>query len=279
MREETLLTGRDQRLRGHLWTEDGDAQGVVIIVHGLGDHGGRYHQLARQLTRHGWNVLAFDLPGHGLSPGRRGRISHYDDLLADIAQVRQTVTRQLPGARQVILGHSMGGNLALSYVLRRQQLDPAPMELAGLVLCGPMLLPPNPPPRPQIFAAWLTGRLIPWLTVGRPVDVSLLTQDADCGRAIQNDSLMHSRISIYLATQLLSQGRWAIDHARNVDVPSLIMYGEEDQLIDRSACEHAAVRIGPQATLVRWPNSRHDLFHETMRDQITERLIQWLETL
>lgn len=279
MREEILWTGRDNRLHGRLWSVDSDIAGVVIIVHGLGDHGGRYEELARLLTDRGWNVFAFDLMGHGLSPGARGSIDRYDGLLSDIAHACHTVGRRHPDADQVILGHSMGGNLALNFVLRRNQFEPVRSNLVGLVLCGPMVLPPAPPPRPHIFAAWLTGHLLPWVHITKSVDADRLTRDAGRAELVRRDPLMHSRFSIYLATQLLSQGRWALDHARNVDVPTLIMHGEDDELIDQSACEHLAIRIGELATLVRWPHMRHDLFHETDRAEVSERLAAWLGEL
>lgn len=279
MREEVLQTGRQRQLHGRLWTVDGADRGTVIVVHGLGDHGGRYEELASHLGKRGWNVFAFDLIGHGRSPGSRGRADSYDGLLADLAEARRTVAERCPGQQQVILGHSMGGNLALNYALRWRQFDSDLGPLLGLVLCAPMLMPPTPPARPQIFAAWLTGHLLPWLRVGKPVAVEHLTQDPARGESIRNDELMHSRISIYLATQLLSQGRWALDHARDVDVNTLIMHGEDDQLIDQSACHHVAIRIGPKAELVRWPAMRHDLFHETMRNEIADRLADWLDGL
>lgn len=289
MREEVLYTGRRQRLHGRLWRTDREMRGVVIVVHGLGDHGGRYKELAQALCDAGWAVFAFDLIGHGRSPGSRGRAKRYDGLLSDVAHARKTVADKLP-LGQVLLGHSMGGNLALNYLLRREQFerDTADSRVSGrskldeplgLALCAPMLLPPSPPPRPHIFAAWVTGHLFPWVRLGKPVDTSHLTQDPVRAEAIREDPLMHSRFTVYLATQLLSQGRWALDQARNVNVPTLIMYGEDDQLIDRSACEHASIRIGADADLVAWPKMRHDLFHETERAQITARLIEWLEQL
>ncbi len=216
MRHETQLTGGSGQLRGRLWIGGQDPIGVVIVVHGLGDHGGRYETLAKHLVEEGWSLFVFDLPGHGQSPGERGRVDSFDGLLADIASARRTVGDRLPNLPQVLLGHSMGGTLAINYVLRRSELSPQPEPLAGLILCAPMLLPPAPPPRPHIFAAWLTGRLLPWIRVSRPVDVEALTSDPEQAAAIRNDPLMHSRITIYLATQLLSQGRWALDHAQTL---------------------------------------------------------------
>lgn len=286
---ETLFTGHGDRLHASLWTPDIDPNdaskvseivGVVIVVHGLGDHVGRFAELAEKLGRIGWATLAFDLPGHGNSPGKPGKIDSFDHVLADIAATRARAGRMFPGLPQVLLGHSMGGNFAVNYVLRSRDLDDTATErhlpLAGLALCAPMLLPPRPLPRPFIFAAWLTGYLVPWISFRRDVDASTLTSDDDQIQAIEHDPLMHSQISMYLATQLVSQGRWAIDNAGQIKVPTLVMYGKDDSLIDQAACDHIAIRIGQHATVVTWPNTRHALFHDHDREFVIQRLMKWL---
>lgn len=279
MRQETLLTGRSGRLNGRLWTADQDPRGVVVAIHGLGDHSGRYQSLARALTTECWSLLAFDFSGHGLSPGARGRVDSFEGLLTDIACARQTARERFGSLPQVLLGHSMGGNLAINYVLRRHEIQPHVGNPVGLVLSAPMLLPPSPPPRPHIFAAWLTGHLFPWLRVHRPVDAAALTTDGEQAIAIASDPLMHSRISVYLATQLLSQGRWALDHARQVDIPTLILCGDDDELIDKSVCENLPIRIGSLATPVRFAEKRHDLFHEQGSDEVFDCLTRWLRQI
>jgi alpha-beta hydrolase superfamily lysophospholipase len=279
---EQLFTGLDERLHACLWTPSVDTTGsprvvgVLVAVHGLGDHTGRFANVAESLCEIGWATLAFDLPGHGKSPGTAGKIDSFDSILNDIAAARATASAAFPDVPQVLLGHSMGGNFATNYVLRIRDSAHEGTPLAGLVLCAPMLLPPRPMPRPFIFAAWLTGYLVPWVQFRRDVDAATLTGDEDEVRAIAADPLMHSQISMYLATQLVSQGRWAIDHAREIDLPTLIMYGEADQLIDRAACDHFAIRIGESATLVTWPHTRHALFHDRDRIFVIQRLKQWL---
>ncbi len=283
---ENLFTGCADRLHATLWTPStdrvGNVVGVVVVVHGLGDHAQRFTKVAEALCEIGWATLAFDLPGHGRSPGTPGKVDSFDSVLDDISAARGTASRAFPGVPQVLLGHSMGGNFAANFVLRTDNIlprsDPAEgtKSLAGLVLCAPMLLPPRPMPRPFILAAWLTGYLVPWVQFRREVDATTLTSDEDEVRAIEDDSLMHSQISMYLATQLVSQGRWAIDHAREIDIPTLVMYGEADTLIDRAACDNFSIRIGKLATLVRWPKTRHAMFHDTDREFVMQRLKQWL---
>ena len=278
MRQETLHTGRSGRLHGRLWTGEQDPVGVVVVLHGMGDHGGRYESLAKRLLLENWAVFAFDLTGHGQSPGGRGRIHSYDGLLADIAAARKTVHQRLT-VPQVLLGHSMGGNLAINYVLRQGRFDDDLESVMALCLCAPMLLPPTPPPRPQILAAWLTGHLLPWLRINASADVDALTSDPERAKAMSNDPLMHSKVTIYLATQLLSQGRWALDHARDLQTPMLVMYGDQDKLIDRSACDHLQMRSGGDTKLIRWPEGRHDLFHDRDADQVMDAICAWLGTL
>ena len=279
MRQEQLPTGRKGQLHGRLWVGDEDPRGAVIVVHGLGDHAGRYDTLARYLVEHNWCVFVFDLPGHGQSPGVRGRIASFDSLLDEIVAARRTVHDRFPHLPQVLLGHSMGGNLLINHALRRTNTDLGLEKIRGLILCAPMILPPNPPQRPHIFAAWLTGRLLPWIRINRPVKTDALTADPDEAAAMLEDPLAHSYITIYLATQLLSQGRWALDRARDIGLPTLIMYGEEDELIDKSACENLQIRIGSSAKLVRWPDMRHNLFHDLHREQVFESVEKWLQHL
>ncbi len=282
MQELKLLTGRSGKLPGRLWLGPRDPVGMVVVIHGLGDHSARFEALARQLNSEQWAVFAFDLPGHGASPGRRGSARSFDRLLVDIDCAVRDVRRQL-GQRQrgdlplVLLGHSMGGNLAINYVLRRAEFSAEGNEVDGLVLAAPMLLPPKPPPRPHIFAAWITGHLLPSLRVHRSIDVDRLTSDPDEADAIATDPQMHASITIYLATQLLSQGRWALDHARALAIPMLVMFGEKDELIDQAACEHLPIRAGEQATVVRWPGKRHALFHDQPEGEISEFMIRWLK--
>lgn len=271
----SLVSRSAGELHARLWHASGDARGAVVFIHGLGDHIGRYSELAERLTDAGYYVLAFDLPGHGKSPGVQGRIDSYDDILKVIAKASVQLAEWFPELPQVVIGHSMGGNFALNYALRHHQFDG--VKPSALVLVGPMLQPDKPLPRPQIFAAWLTGRVLPGLRVGKPVAIEQLTRDEALGQASREDPLTHSKISLYLATQLVAQGRFAIDHARELDVKTMIMFGEEDELIDRGACENVAVRIGDNATTRCWPAAKHDLIHEINRDEIIDSLIAWID--
>ena len=276
MKTESLITGRNNTLLGRLWSRDGSPRAVVIVVHGLGDHSGRYEAFAHHAVEANIAVFAFDLPGHGHSPGRRGHFDRYADVLLDISAARATVAERFPDVPQFVLGHSMGGNLVVNYVLRRPPTDDTRGgRLAGLVLAAPMLLPPNPPARPQIVAAWITGHLFPWIKFRRK-----LTDPKNEGATEQTDStqldpLLHCEITIYLATQLLAQGRWALDNARNVNVPTLVIDCEDDTQIDLAASQNVAIRIGQHATHITLPSGGHNLLHNADADA-SQKTIHWV---
>lgn len=303
MQTETIQTGTDGSLHGTLYRPQPDdivareanenrglndpsgeiPGGVFVAIHGLGDHSGHYQRYAQTAATHNWAVATMDLRGHGRSPGRRGSVHSYDSLLADIAALRRQASKAFPGVPQILVGHSMGGNLVANYSLRRNEFESEDenrlADPHGLALISPMLMPPTEVTRPQIFAAWLTGHVMPWFRVSKRASVRKLTTDHEQIQKIRADELRHGKLSIYLATQLLSQGRWAIDHAREIDVPTLLMYGEKDEMIDQPAVENAAVRIGKHATLVKWEQGLHDMLHDVDYARVEARIFAWIHAL
>jgi len=280
LNEDKVWTGLHGVLRGQAWwPSDTQPVGCVVMVHGLGEHGERYRTLAEDLATAGWASLTADLPGHGHSPGRRGHINSYRRMLVDISKMIQTAAERFPGLPIVLLGHSMGGNLAANYMLRRHEIAADAPQPIGLILSGAMFLPQKPPPRPQIFAAWLTGYLLPWWTIRAPVDTNSLTRNIDVVDAIRRDPLMHNRLSLYLGTQLLAQGRHALDHAEELDVPTLVMHGQADPITSFRASESFAIRVGSAARFVPFPGMLHEIFHEKDRDQVVEVMRDWLREL
>ena len=267
------------RLHAQFAPPSDDSNGVMIGVHGLGDHSQHFDILHSPAARRRFAVAAFDLPGHGQSPGRKGHAKSYDSLLRAIGAMSRQCVDRYGDCPQWIVGHSMGGNLVTNYLLRQNEIAPDAPAPAGAILYSPMLMPPVNVTRPQIFAAWLTGYLLPSIRVHKDAPIEKLTADPAMQDRIARDGLRHGKLSIYLATQLLAQGRWAVDHAREIDVPVLIMDGEADEMVDRDATAGASTRIGRNATHVTWPGGRHDLLHDVDRGAVIERTFTWLESV
>lgn len=246
---------------------------AVTVVHGLGEHADRYRELAVRLAEHGFATLAFDQQGHGDSPGRRGSPRSYDSMLRDIAHAIHTLSTHVEDAPSILFGHSMGGNLAANFTLRWEH------DLKGLILSAPMLLPKNPPKRDQIFAAWLTGKLLPFIRIHSPVSPSQLTHDKDEIELAKRDSRMHARISLRLGTQLLAQGRYALDHARELTLPLLVLHGAEDSSTDAAASHAFCLRVGDTSKYVNFEGMYHDVLHEIERERVYKEILGWLNGL
>lgn len=268
----------DENLYARLWSRgDGPERSVVLMVHGLGDHGGHYENFARRMIRRGRAVFAVDLPGHGRSAGRRGTAKSYDSILEIIARSRALMAEQLGEVDQFLLGHSMGGNYAVNYALRHQEFDSsATPDLAGLILVAPMMMPPALLDRSQVFAAWCTGQLFRWIRISKQAKIDQLTRDPDAARRRELDPLKHSQVSLYLATQLLAQGRFALDHAGEIQTPTLVIHGDEDELIDQHACQNLALRMRDRAEFIRWPGGRHDLINDLDAEVVADHLDDWM---
>lgn len=242
----------------------------LVVVHGLGEHADRYRELALNLADCGIAVFAYDQQGHGRSPGRRGAPRSYDSLIHDLHSSCLLLNDRLGKLPVFLLAHSMGGNLAVSYVLRW------PHRLSGLILSAPMLLPKNPPGRERIMAAWLTGKLLPFIRIAAPLDATRLTRDPEQQQAILDDPLIHNKVSLHLATQLIAQGRWAMDNANQIKLPTLVMHGEEDPTTDVAASHALCLRVGPEAHFVPLAGMHHDLLHESESQQVLTEIRKWI---
>src|SRR5262245_17796575 len=199
--------GDGPKLFAQCWQPDSEAAAVICLVHGLGEHSGRYSNLATALTDSGYALMAFDHRGHGKSQGPRGHTPSYDTLMDDIGRMLDEAAARFPNLPRFIYGHSMGGNLALNYVLRRRP------ELAGAIASGPWLRTTFAPPAWKVVLGRTMNNLLPSLTQPSGLDVQAIARDAAVVRAYQGDPLIHERISARLFVSCYDAGLWALDHA------------------------------------------------------------------
>jgi alpha-beta hydrolase superfamily lysophospholipase len=248
-----------------------ETRAVVVLIHGLGEYCRRYDALAQQLTALGMATVSFDFWGHGASPGRRGSLGSFDLLLLAVRRTVDWARTRYPNQRLFLLGQSLGGNVATNFALRW------PDGLAGIALAAPMFLPRNPPTRWQLRAARWTGRLLPWVRISGMVRPEHLVADIDERSEIGRDPLLHGKMTLRFATQVLEHGRWALDHARQLAVPAIIVHGEMDPLVDIEASHAFAARASGPCEVVAFP----DLYHEILRgrgsEMVQRALTDWFD--
>ncbi|WP_042333659.1 alpha/beta hydrolase [Desulfosporosinus meridiei] len=247
-------------------------RGVVFLVHGLGEHSGRYANLALKLTQAGVALSAFDQRGHGKSQGQRGHSPSFDRLLDDITCFKNERSKCLPGLPSFLYGHSLGGNLVLNYVLRRQP------QFSGVVVTSPWLkLGVEPPTLLRVLVRFLS-KLWPTFTISSGLLLDALSHDPKVIKAYQEDPYIHNKISLGLLTAMDCAGLWAIKNANQFNLPLLLMHGGGDKITSPEGSKEFAASVPENCTLKIWRDLFHELHNEPSKEEILNYVINWLET-
>ena len=252
-------------------------RGTVLIVHGLGEHGGRYAHVAAQLNAWGWRVLAHDHRGHGRRGGERGRIASDDALLRDLSLVIDAARAGSTGPL-LLLGHSMGGLIAARFVAEGLQAAPAPWhrEVDGLVLSSPALRIGMNGFQKLLLAT--LGPLAPNLAVANGLEPSWVSRDPAVVAAYVADPLVHDRITPRLTRFIVDGGEFVRGVAPRWRVPTLLMWAGSDRCVAPSGCAEFAA-AAPKAVLQAqvFEPLYHEIFNEPEQAQVFMRLQAWLQ--
>jgi alpha-beta hydrolase superfamily lysophospholipase len=270
----------------HRWTGDSEPHAQLLMLHGLGDHGGRFSNLAEWLSERGIDVWSMDLIGHGRSPGRRGSVPSFEALIDEVELCREVAAEQQGGwseLPQFLLGQSMGGNLVINWGLR-QAFGAVPTgrwggnPLAGIIASSPMLRPARPVRPEHVQAAVWLARCFPHLRLRAPVRVELLARDNDVQAGYRQDRWVHCRMSLRLAAGLLQHGARALEQAERLTIPTLLLHGSQDRLSCLSASREFASRAGSALTRLNiCYGFRHDLHRDVGWEAVAENILSWLE--
>ena len=252
------------------WQPDSPPTAAICLVHGLGEHSGRYAHVADALTQAGYALLAFDLRGHGLSGGGRGDAPSYEVLLDDIARCLDEAAARFPGKPRFLYGHSLGGGLVLNYALRRRP------SLAGVVASSPWLRLAFAPPTAKLALARAMGRVLPAFAQSNGLDPADLSHDPDVVRSYEIDPLVHDRITARLAVSTLDAGEWALAHASEFTLPLLIMHGSADRITSAEASREFARQVPRDCTFKLWEGLDHETHNEPEKSQVLQFVINWL---
>ena len=257
------------------------ARSHVIVVHGLGEHLGRYAKLVDRLVQAGHAVTLYDQRGHGHSGGGRGAIPHDTALLSDLAcvidDVRASQTHIQHPAPLVLLGHSMGGAVAARFVAEELAAAPAPWWRAvdALVLSSPALAADLNPLQKLLMAV---GRLAPHVAAHNGLKPAWISRDQDVVTAYRQDPLVHDRITPRLAQFILSAGHKVLARAERWRTPTLLMWAGADRCVAPRGSETFA-RVAPQAAVQAhgYAQLYHEIFNEPEQEQVLGQLLTWLD--
>ncbi len=239
-------------LIGSQWSPPGDPTWVAVLVHGYGEHIGRYSWVADRLTGDGAVVYGHDHLGHGRSEGERVLIEDFEAVVADLHLLVQRAHEENPGLPLVLIGHSMGGMIAARYT----QLHPE--ELAATVLSGPVL------------HDWEPTKLADLEEIPEtPVDPSTLSRDEGVGEAYTQDEMVWHGSFKRPTLRALTAEMAAIDDGGHLTVPTLYLHGEDDHLVPMGPSREGWERIAATDSHTKtYPGARHEIFNETNRDEV-----------
>jgi acylglycerol lipase len=238
------------------------------VAHGASEHSGRYAHVAARLVAEGYAVCAIEHRGHGRSAGPRALIDRMDNAVADLDSL---VTLAGGAAGSVFLiGHSMGGTVALAYALRHQD------RLRGLILSGPLAALEAAPPHMRLAARVLSA-LTPRLPLV-DVDASLICRDPAVVQAYEADPLVyHGKLPVRTVAELARSIEGFPDAVGAITVPTLIMYGTADRLCPPEGSLMLSERIGAtDKTLLAYDGLYHEVFNEPEQERVLDDLCAWL---
>lgn len=274
---QTLQAPDGIALRLQEWPAPGAARGTVLVVHGLGEHVGRYRVLAGELNAAGWNVAGYDHRGHGRSDGKRGRIAEDGSMLRDLALVIDYFRGRFPGTL-VLLGHSMGGLVVGRFVAEGVRTNPAAWsrEVDALVMSSPALDPGMS--AFQKFLVATLGALAPDIGVGNGLKPEWVSRDPAVVAAYMADPLVHDRISPRLARFIARGGEIARSCASAWRVPTLLMWAGADRCVAPSGSAAFAASAPRELVAGRaFDALYHEIFNEPEREEVVRTLLEWLE--
>ena len=246
------------------WAPAGEPWARVLIVHGIGEHSGRYQRTGLLMAEAGLDVEAFDLRGHGLSGGRRVYVRAWGDFLDDVEIRLGALRRQ--GGPVVLLGHSMGALIALTYACSDR---PAP-DL--LVLSAPPLAATVP--GWQRVLAPIMSRVAPTLVLANPISGDQLARDPAVAVAYFDDPLVQPRSTARLGAQLFSAMKRARSELTRLNVPTLVIHGGADTLVPTTVSESLAGLPGVERRVL--PGLRHETLNEPEGPDVVAQIVAWL---
>ncbi len=250
----------------------GDLRAVILLVHGLGEHAGRYAGWAARFNEKGVSLRAFDLPGHGRTPGRWGVIPSPEKVYDTIDEMLRETAGSFPGVPLFIYGHSLGGGIVLNYLIRRK---PA---VTGAIVTSPWVILSETPPAHKVLLAKIAGTLMPGMTQPSGLKTEHLSRDQEVVNAYRNDTLVHGQISAGLYLWMTGAAEETLTRAGEINVPVLIAHGRNDMITSPSGSVQVA-GSAPRATLKLWDEGYHELHNDPLKEEHFDFITEWMDTL
>ena len=270
MQAYELKTSDGISLHAQKWNDVEDSERTLLIVHGLGEHQNRYAHVAEHFVKDGFQVYSYDQRGHGKSDGPRGHTPSLSQNLDDL----NLVINSIPHKNLYLYGHSFGGNVTANYLLRRD-CD----TLRAAILSGAWLKLYKEPSTFDVTMATIMNIIYPKFTQGNKLDPNDLSYIEQVGIDYVNDPLRHNKITAGLFKHFHASGLWAIENAGQLKIPTLVIHGADDAIIDSHGSREFADAAGTLATLRIYENTKHELHNDNKAKEVLSDISDWFKNI
>jgi len=268
-----LTTSDDLQLNGASFSPPGETKAAIVLIHGMGEHFGRYQHVIEFVNSIGYAVISMDLRGHGNSQGKRGHIDTYKQLMDDVDLLVKKAQELFNDLPLIMYGHSLGGNIAANYVLRRQ---PA---FKGLIVTAPYFKLAFDPPKWKVFLSAVMAKILPALTLPTGLELAALSRDQAVVDAYKNDPLVHDKISSAFFNNVHAAASYPIEHAEELKIKTLAMHGLMDRITSYKGTT-AFARNNPELIELKlWEGLYHEIHNEKEKQQVFDHIKTWLQKL
>lgn len=252
-------------------TKPETVKGVVVLVHGFGEHSGRYKSnVISMLVSANLAVVAYDNVGHGKSSGKRGHCSSYSSLLDILGDMIERAESSFPNLPVFLYGHSMGGNLVLNHALRRDA------KLAGVIATSPYLRLAFQPPKWKMVLGKLMLKVMPSITLPSGLDPKGISRIPAEVEKYKNDPLVHDKVSPMFSFPVMDAGEWAIQNANTLNVNTLLLHGTADPIIDPSGTKEFHQNSN-KTTLELFEGGYHELHFDSCSVGMLSTIQDWIK--
>lgn len=269
--EETLASADRSDIFLRRWPVD-KPRAILVICHGLGEHGERYQSVADYLGDAGYAVFAHDHFGHGRSAGKRGHVERFSRYLDDTYLVVCRAGELYPDKKMFMMGHSLGGLIALSYALRH------PDTLDGVIASGPALRVAVPVPAWKATLGRILSKIVPALSMSNELDPQEISSIPEEVKAYLADPLVHDRVSARFYVEFTAEMERVLLAAGALRMPLLAYHGGADKLTSPAGTKEFYERAAsPDKTFRLFEGQRHEVHNDTAAADVRTMLKDWLD--
>lgn len=254
-----------------VWEPEETPNAVICLVHGIGEHINRYNQWAAAFVDAGYAVIGFDQRGHGRSEGKRGHTPSYNLLLQDIELLLIKSRERYGDIPHILFGQSLGGNLVLNYVLRKE------LKPTCVIASSPWLRLAYEIPAIQDKMGRILIRVLPGLIQKSKLNVNDLSRDPEAVKRYMEDPLVHNKVSLNLGFSSIDAGSWALENAGKLDVPVLLMHGDSDKITSHRATIEFSQKVKSFTWLKIWEGLVHELHNEPEKKAVFSFMLNWIK--